>query len=90
VPSLDPDITLFGEEIAAELSRVIEGHLLEQKFETQIKWRLRCLNLERSQIEVAFDEGFVVPPCPYSGAERRELPAQAFEGKTAARPSTRR
>jgi inorganic triphosphatase YgiF len=60
VPSLDPDITLFGEEIAAELSRVIEGHLLEQKFETQIKRRLRCLNLERSQIEVAFDEGFVV------------------------------
>jgi len=60
VPSLDPDITLFGEEIAAELSRVIEGRLLEQKFETQIKRRLRCLNLERSQIEVAFDEGFVV------------------------------
>src|SRR3984893_11668928 len=28
--------------------------------------------------------------CPYSGAERRELPAQAIEGKTAARPSTRR
>jgi triphosphatase len=60
VPSLDPDITLFGEEIAAELSRVIEGHPLEQKFETQIKRRLRCLNLERSLIEVAFDKGFVV------------------------------
>src|SRR3984893_14052073 len=60
VPSLDPNITLFGEEIAAELSRVIEGRSLEQKFETQIKRRLRCLNLERSLIEVAFDEGFVV------------------------------
>jgi inorganic triphosphatase YgiF len=60
VPSLDPNITLFGEEIAAELSRIIEGHSLEQKFETQIKRRLRCLNLERSQLEVAFDEGFIV------------------------------
>src|SRR3984893_16987263 len=60
VPSLDPNITLFGEEIATELSRVIKGRSLEQKFETQIKRRLRCVNLERSQLEVAFDEGFVV------------------------------
>jgi triphosphatase len=60
VPSFDPNITLFGEEIAAELSRVIEGRSLEQKFETQIKRRLRCPHLERSQLEVAFDEGFVV------------------------------
>jgi inorganic triphosphatase YgiF len=60
VPSIDPDITLFGEEVSAELSRVIDGRLLEQKFETQIKRRLRCLNLERSQFEVAFDEGFVL------------------------------
>jgi triphosphatase len=60
VPRLDPDINLFGEEISVELSRVIDGRPLEQKFETQIKRRLRCLNLERSLIEVAFDEGFVV------------------------------
>lgn len=60
VPSLVPDITLFGEEIAAELSRITEGRPLEQKFETQIHRRLRCLSLERSLIEVAFDEGFVV------------------------------
>ena len=60
VPSLDPAIALFGEEIALELNRVIDGQPLEQKFETQIKRRLRCLNLERSLIEVAFDEGFVV------------------------------
>ena len=46
MPRPDPDITLFGEEISAELSRVIEGRPLEQKFETQIKRRLRCLNLE--------------------------------------------
>src|ERR1700737_3810648 len=60
VPSFDPNITLFGEEIAAELRRVIEGRPLERQFETQIKRRLRCLNLERSLIEVAFDEGFIV------------------------------
>jgi hypothetical protein len=60
VPRPDPDINLFGEEISAELNRVIDGHPLEQKFETQIKRRLRCLNLERSQLEVAFDEGFIV------------------------------
>ena len=66
VPSLDPAITLFGEEIAAELNRIIDGQPLEQKFETQIKRRLRSLNLERSLIEVAFDEGFVV------GSDRRQ------------------
>ncbi|HEY8033682.1 MAG TPA: CYTH and CHAD domain-containing protein [Methylocella sp.] len=60
VPRLDPDITRFGDAIAAELNRVIDGQPLEQKFETQIKRRLRCLNLERSLIEVAFDEGFIV------------------------------
>jgi inorganic triphosphatase YgiF len=60
VPCPDPDITLFGEEISVELNRVIDGCPLEQKFETQIKRRLRCLNLERSVIQVAFDEGFVV------------------------------
>ena len=60
VPRPDPDINLFGEEISAELNRVIDGYPLEQKFETQIKRRLRCLNLERSQLEVAFDEGFIV------------------------------
>ena len=60
VPRLEPDISSFGEEIATELNRVIDEHPLEQKFETQIKRRLRCLNLERSLIEVAFDEGFVV------------------------------
>jgi inorganic triphosphatase YgiF len=51
---------LFGEEIAAELNRVIDGRPLERQLETQIKRRLRCLNLERSLVEVAFDEGFVV------------------------------
>jgi triphosphatase len=60
VSSLTPTITLFGEEIAAELSRVINGHLLERKFESQIKRRLFCLNLARSLIEVAFDEGFIL------------------------------
>jgi triphosphatase len=60
VRSLDPDINLFNEEIAAELSRVVEGRPLEPKFETQIKRRLRCLNLERSLIEVPFDEGVIV------------------------------
>jgi triphosphatase len=60
VPRPNPDITMFGEEISVELNRVIDGCPLEQKFETQIKRRLRCLNLERSLIQVAFDEGFVV------------------------------
>lgn len=60
VPSLDPSIALFGEEIATELNRVIDGQPLGQKFETQIKRRLRCHNLAHSLIEVAFDEGFVV------------------------------
>ena len=54
VPRPDPDITLFGEEISVELNCVIDGCPLEQKFETQIKRRLRCLNLERSVIRGGF------------------------------------
>jgi hypothetical protein len=36
------------------------GEVCRATVKTQIKRRLRCLNLERSLIEVAFDEGFVV------------------------------
>jgi triphosphatase len=60
VPSLDPAIALFGEEIATELNHVIDGQPLEQKFETKIRRRLHFHNLAHSLIEVAFDEGFVV------------------------------
>jgi len=80
VPRLDPDITLFGEEIAAELRRVIEGRPVERQFETQIKRRLRCLNLERSQLEVAFDEGFIVVGDRRQPLTEVELELKAGEG----------
>jgi inorganic triphosphatase YgiF len=67
-PSLEPDIALFGAEIAAELNGVIDGRPLEPQFETRIKRRLRRIQFERSVIEVAFDEGVIV-----AGDRRRPL-----------------
>ncbi|WP_162180416.1 CYTH and CHAD domain-containing protein [Methylocapsa aurea] len=59
-PGLDPDIALFDAEIAGEVSRIIDGRPLEQKFETRIRRRVRQLDLGRAQVEVAFDDGFII------------------------------
>lgn len=59
-PGLEPDLASFGEEMAAELSRITEGRPLEPQFETQIKRRALALEFGSSRIEVAFDEGFII------------------------------
>lgn len=68
----EPEIDLFKEEIASELKRLAGGQPLEPQFETQIKRRVRTLDLGRGVVEAAFDEGFIV-------AGENRLPATEIE-----------
>ena len=60
VPTAEPEIAAFGAEIASELKRLTGGQPLERRFETQIKRRLRALDVGLAVVEVAFDEGFIL------------------------------
>ncbi len=72
VSDMQPDISLFDKNIAAEIERFIEGRLLEPQFETVVKRRIHNMRLGRSAVEVAFDEGAVV-------AGDRRLPISEIE-----------
>ena len=54
------DLSLLGEEIAAELGQILGDRALEPQFETRVKRRTRLINLGAAQIEIAFDEGEIV------------------------------
>jgi triphosphatase len=60
VPTMQPELSLLGPEIAAQIELVLGGRALLSQFETQIKRRLRRLQVGRAQVEVAFDEGVIV------------------------------
>lgn len=55
-----PDLSLLGEEIAAELGGIIGDRPLEPQFETRIKRRTRLMSAGAAQIEIAFDDGEIV------------------------------
>jgi len=59
-PSGELHLSLLGEEIAAELEKIIGDHGLEPQFETRIKRRTRLITAGTAQIEIAFDEGEIV------------------------------
>jgi triphosphatase len=58
-PTAKPEIALFGAKVASELNRLTGGQPLEQQFETQIKRRLRPIDVDGAAVDVAFDEGFI-------------------------------
>jgi triphosphatase len=70
--TMQPDLGLFGPEIAAQIDLVLAGRALSSQFETQIKRRLRLVQIGRAQVEIAFDEGFIV-------AGDRRLPVSEIE-----------
>jgi inorganic triphosphatase YgiF len=72
IPGMQPDISLFDSNIAAEIERATDGRPLEPRFETLVKRRVRQMKLSRSEIEVAFDEGAVI-------AGDRRLPIREIE-----------
>ncbi len=59
VATLEPDISVFGPEIEAELEFILQGRPLQPLFEIVVKRLTRTLQSGRSQIEVAFDSGIV-------------------------------
>ena len=58
-PDMQPDLTLFDEATARELIALVGDRPLSVQFETIIKRRMILVEQGRSQIEVAFDEGFI-------------------------------
>ena len=59
-PTSDPDLALLGEPIAADLGRIIDGKPLRPIFVTEIHRRQQRVVAQGSEIEVAFDTGFIV------------------------------
>lgn len=59
-PSAEPDLALFGEEVAAKLTRVTGGRPLRACFTTDIKRATRRVTVGTSEIEAAFDFGAIV------------------------------
>jgi triphosphatase len=59
VATLEPDISVLGPEIEAELEFILQGRPLQPLFEILVKRLTRTLQSGRSQIEVAFDSGIV-------------------------------
>jgi inorganic triphosphatase YgiF len=56
----DPDPALLGEQIVGEIMRVTEGRPLQPFFATDIRRVVHRVRVETSEIEVAFDTGFIV------------------------------
>jgi inorganic triphosphatase YgiF len=59
-PSANPDPSLFGAEIAAMLTRIIQDQPLVAIYETDIRRLLRHISSGSSDIEIAFDSGNII------------------------------
>ena len=59
-PSPVPDPALLGPAVEAEILRVTQGRPLQPVFATDIKRALRRILVGASEIEVAFDNGFII------------------------------
>ncbi len=55
-----PDPSLFGSAVQAEITRVTEGRPLQPSFATDIRRVVRRIVVGASEIEAAFDSGFIV------------------------------
>jgi triphosphatase len=78
VTGADPDPSLFGAEVAAELERVTGGLPLLARFTTDVRRRVSQVTAGAGRIEVAFDTGFII-----AGSSRqpvRELELELKEG----------
>ena len=56
----EPDPGLLGEQIAAQIMSVTGGRPLQPCFATEIRRIAHRVRVEASEIEVAFDSGFIV------------------------------
>lgn len=77
VSGLDPEVSLFGEEIADEIEEIASGVPLIARFTVQVRRRTSLVECGASSVEVALDTGFVV-----DGAVKAPLQELEFELKT--------
>lgn len=68
VPSAELNINLLGPEIAAAIAHLTGGSELHPVFETDIKRATRLVRNGTSEIEVAFDSGFII-----AGAQKQPV-----------------
>jgi triphosphatase len=73
-----PDPLLLGEDVAAEIIRVTDGRPLQACFVTDIKRVVRRVIVGASEIEVAFDTGFIV--CGEQKSPVREIELELKTG----------
>lgn len=59
MPSADPEIERFGQEVATSLGNLTQGRPLIQSFTTDVKRACRRVRIGVSEIEVAFDIGYI-------------------------------
>jgi triphosphatase len=59
-PDLQPDIALFDEKTRAALVEIIDDRPLERQFEIQIKRQTKLVKHQRSEIEIALDDGNII------------------------------
>jgi triphosphatase len=76
-PSPVPDPTLLRDDVRAEILRVTEGRQLQPFFATDIKRVVRRISVGASEIEAAFDSGFIV-----FGAQKTPVRELELELKT--------
>lgn len=76
-PSPVPDPALLGAAIEAEIRRVTEGRPLQPFFATDIKRVVRRIMIGASELEAAFDSGFIVFGTQKSPVREIELELKA-------------
>lgn len=59
-PDFSPNLSLFDEDTAYALSRIVGNRPLDAQFETLVKRSAAIVDFGQSRIEVAFDEGSVI------------------------------
>jgi inorganic triphosphatase YgiF len=79
--ALVPDPLLLGQEVADEIARVTEGRPLQTYFATDIKRAVRAVHVGASEIEAAFDTGFIV--CGEQRMPVREIELELKHGDPA-------
>jgi inorganic triphosphatase YgiF len=72
IASAEPDLTLLGESLAAEIGHIVEGKHLQPVFETDIRRLAHRIRFDGSDIEVDFDDGVIV-------AGEQQAPAREIE-----------
>jgi triphosphatase len=57
--SAEPDLSLFGKDVARALEDIVGDHKLAPRFGSDVRRTLRMVTFRSAEIEVALDDGFL-------------------------------